>query len=425
MRATSNRVSGPVTPDALTTRRRLLQGLGLLGVLGAPFGSVAAALDTRDTGEGVTFAAGPRPLVRYPGKRPLIRVSTRPPHLETPFAVFNEGPITANDAFFVRYHLANIPLSIDTDTYRVAVKGLVKTPLSLSLEDLKQVADPVEVVAVNQCSGNSRGFSSPRVFGSQLANGAMGNARWRGVPLHKVLEKAGVAPGARQVTFNGLDTPVLPTTPDFRKALEIEHALSPEPLLAWSMNGQDIPFLNGYPVKLVVPGYFGTYWVKHVTEIEVIDHTFEGHDAFFMTTGYRLPDNDCNCVAPGTAPEKTRPIATLPVRSFLTSVRNGDVLKAGAEVELKGIAFDGGAGIKSVDVSLDEGRSWRPAKLGKDLGRFSFREWRLPARFERRGPAVLQVRATNQTGEVQPERAVWNPGGYRRHVIESTNVTIS
>jgi sulfite dehydrogenase (cytochrome) subunit A len=425
MGVTSDRVSGSVTPYALPTRRRVLQGLGFLAAVGVPLGSLAAAPEPIDTSEGVTFAAGPRPLVRYPGKRPLIRVSTRPPHLETPFGVFNEGPITANDAFFVRYHLANIPLSIDTDTYRVAVKGLVKTPLSLSLQDLKQLTDPVEVVAVNQCSGNSRGFSSPRVFGSQLANGAMGNARWLGVPLHKVLEKAGVAPGAKQVTFNGLDTPVLPATPDFRKALEIEHALSPEPLLAWSMNGQDIPFLNGYPVKLVVPGYFGTYWVKHLTEIEVIDHTFEAHDAFFMTTGYRLPDNDCGCVAPGTAPEKTRPITTLAVRSFLTSVRNGDVLKAGVDVELKGIAFDGGAGIKSVEVSLDGGRSWRPARLGKDLGRFSFREWRLPARFAHRGAVVLQVRASNQKGEVQPERAVWNPGGYRRHVIESTNVTIS
>jgi len=426
MGARTDRGSGSANPGALPTRRRFLQGLGLLGSVGVPFGSIAAtALETVDTSEGVTFAAGPRPLVRYPGKRPLIRVSTRPPHLETPFGVFNEGPITANDAFFVRYHLANIPLSIDTDTYRVAVKGLVKTPLSLSLQELKRLADPVEVVAVNQCSGNSRGFSSPRVFGSQLANGAMGNARWLGVPLHKVLEKAGVAPGAREVTFNGLDTPVLPTTPDFRKALQIEHALSPEPLLAWSMNGQDIPFLNGYPLKLVVPGYFGTYWVKHVTEIEVIDHTFEGHDAFFMTTGYRLPDNECNCVAPGTAPETTRPITTLAVRSFLTSVRNGDVLKAGVDVELKGIAFDGGAGIKSVEVSLDGGRSWRQAKLGRDLGRFSFQEWRLPVRFEHRGPAVLQVRATNRKGDVQPEQAVWNPGGYRRHVIESTHVTIS
>jgi sulfite dehydrogenase len=418
----SDRESASEAPGTRPSRRRFLQGLGLMGAMGVPLASFAAAIDT---GEGVTFADGPRPLVRYPGKRPLIRVTTRPPHLETPFGVFNEGPITANDAFFVRYHLANIPLSIDTDAYRVSVKGLVKTPLNLSLKELKALADPVEFIAVNQCSGNSRGFSSPRVFGAQLANGSMGNARWLGVPLHKVLERAGVAPGAQQVTFNGLDTPVLPTTPDFRKTLEIDHALSPEPLLAWSMNGQDIPFLNGYPLKLVVPGYFGTYWVKHVTEIEVLDHPFDGQDAFFMKSAYRLPDNDCNCIAPGTTPEKTRPISTLAVRSFLTSVRNGDVLKAGANVELKGIAFDGGAGIKSVDVSIDGGNTWRPATLGRDLGRFSFREWRLPARFEQRGAAVVQVRASNQKGEVQPERADWNPAGYRRHVIESTTVTIS
>jgi len=394
----------------------------LIATLGTPFASLAGALDT---GDGVTFAAGPRPLVRYPGKRALIRVTTRPPHLETPFRVFNDGPITANDAFFVRYHLANIPLSIDTDSYRVSVKGSVKTPLNLSLQDLKSLAEPVEVVAVNQCSGNSRGFFAPRVFGAQLANGSMGNARWVGVPLHKVLEKAGIAAGAQQVTFNGLDTPLLPSTPDFRKALEIDHALSPEPLLAWSMNGQDIPFLNGYPVKLIVPGYFGTYWVKHLTEIEVIDHPFDGQDAFFMKTAYRLPDNDCGCIAPGTVPEKTRPISTLPVRSFLTSVRNGDVLKAGTTVELKGIAFDGGAGINSVDVSIDGGRNWKPASLGRDLGRFSFREWHLPARFAQHGAAVLQVRARNHRGEVQPERADWNPAGYRRHVIESTTVTIA
>ena len=264
----------------------------------------------------------------YPQKRPLIRVHTRPPHLETPFSVFNEGPITANDAFFVRYHLANIPLAVDPATYRLTVKGKVNTPLNLSLADLKALAEPVEVVAVNQCSGNSRGYSSPRVFGAQLANGAMGNARWVGVPLRKVLEKAGVAAGARQVTFNGLDTPVLPATSDFRKALDIEHALQDEPMLAWGMNGKDLPFLNGYPVKLIVPGYFGTYWVKHLSEIEVIDHVFDGHDALFMTTAYRVPDNDCQCVAPGSAAAKTRPISTLPVRSFITSVQAGGILPA-------------------------------------------------------------------------------------------------
>jgi sulfite dehydrogenase len=385
-----------------------------------PFGALAAT----DTSEGVSFADAPRPLVSYPGKRPLIRVTTRPPHLETPFTAFNEGAITANDAFFVRYHLANIPLSIDSATYRLNVSGVVRTPLSLSLTEIKQLAEPVEVVAVNQCSGTSRGFFAPRVFGAQLANGSMGNARWVGVPLRKVLEKAGVGPGARQVTFDGLDKPVLPSTSDFRKALDIEHALSDEPLLAWSMNGADLPFLNGYPLKLIVPGYFGTYWVKHLATIEVIDHTFEGHDALFMTTAYRVPDNDCQCVPPGTAPAKTRPISTLAVRSFITNVLNGATLHAGRDVELKGIAFDGGSGIRDIDVSIDAGRTWTTATLGKNLGRFSFREWHKVVRFKDRGAAVLMVRATSQQGEVQPATAEWNPAGYRRHVIESTAVSV-
>jgi DMSO/TMAO reductase YedYZ molybdopterin-dependent catalytic subunit len=324
----------------------------------------------------------------------------------------------------VRYHLADIPLSVDPATYRLTVTGVVKTPLSFSLGELKTLAEAVEVVAVNQCSGNSRGFFTPRVFGAQLANGSMGNARWVGVPLRRVLEKAGVDPSARQVTFDGLDRPVLSSTSDFRKALEIEHALSDEPLLAWSMNGAELPFLNGYPVKLIVPGYFGTYWVKHLAAIEVIDHVFEGHDALFMTTSYRVPDNDCQCVPPGTAPAKTRPISTLPVRSFLTNVLSGDTLHAGRPIELKGIAFDGGAGIKTVDLSLDGGRSWQGTTLGPSLGRFSFRAWHASVRFTNKGPAVLKVRASNLRGEVQPETAEWNPAGYRRHVIESTSVTI-
>ena len=409
-------VSLPLSP----WRRRFMQGSGALAFAASPLGVFAAS----DTGEGVTFADGLRPLVRYPGKRPLIRVTTRPPHLETPFSVFNEGPITANDAFFVRYHLANIPLSVDPTTYRLTVKGLVERPLSLSLTELKALADPVEVVAVNQCSGNSRGFMSPRVFGAQLANGAMGNARWVGVPLRAVLAKAGVRAGAKQVSFNGLDGPVLPSTSDFRKALDIEHALSAEPLLAWRMNGRDIPLLNGYPVKLIVPGYFGTYWVKHLSEVEVIDHPFDGHDALFMTTAYRVPDNDCQCVVPGSAASKTRPISTLPVRSFITNVAAGGVLPFARPLELKGIAFDSGAGLKSVDVSIDGGKRWQAAILGEDLGRFSFREWRAPVNFERRGAAVLLVRATSRSGEVQPPAADWNGAGYRRHAIESTPVTI-
>lgn len=403
------------------SRRQFIRQAGMWTIASSPL----AALGALDTSEGVTFADGPRPLVKYPGKRELILVHSRPPHLETPFGLFNDSVITPNDAFFVRYHLADFPTSIDPQNYRLTIKGTVKKALKLSLSDLKAMADPVEVVAVNQCTGNSRGYFEPRIFGAQLGNGAMGNARWTGIPLKTVLERAGVAPGARQVTFNGLDKPVMESTPDFRKALDIEHALSPEPLLAWGMNGEDLPFLNGYPLKLIVPGYFGTYWVKHLSEIEVIDHDFTGHDAYFMTHGYRLPDNKCVCVAPGTVADKTRPVSTIPVRSFITSVKSGDVLPAGRAIELRGIAFDHGAGLKAVEVSADNGVSWYPATLGEDLGRFSFREWRMPVTFSTKGSTVLRVRATNRAGETQPQEATWNPGGYHRSVIESTAVTIA
>jgi len=406
------------------SRRRVLRDALTLAVAASPLASLAkAATETTETNpDEVTFAAGPRPLVQYPQKRPLTLVTTRPPHLETPFPVFNEGPITPNDAFFVRYHLANFPLSIDPDSYRLTIKGSVDTPLSLSLTELKALAEPVEVVAVNQCSGNSRGYFSPRVFGAQLGNGSMGNARWVGVSLKTLLEKAGVKAGAAQVTFRGLDKPVLPSTPEFIKALDISHAMDGEPMIAWSMNGTDLPFLNGYPIRLVVPGYFGTYWVKHLSEIEVVDTTFDG---FFMAKGYRVPDNDCFCVAPGTAAAKTLPISRLPVRSFITSVQHGDVLPLGKNVELKGIAFDGGAGINKVEVSSDGGQRWREARLGQDLGRFSFREWTLAITFSSKGATQLMVRASNSAGETQPLQADWNPGGYRRHVVETYHLTVA
>jgi len=261
--------------EIIRRRRQFLLGAGasLIGMMSMSSKSWAASIET------LSFGNGERELIAYPQKRKLMRVSTRPPHLETPFEVFDEGVMTPNDAFFVRYHLAGLPLSIDPDTYRLNISGHVHTPLSLSLNELKSMKQ-VEVVAVNQCSGNSRGYSTPRVFGAQLGNGSMGNARWLGVSLKAVLERAGVKSGAILVTMNGLDMPVLPATPDFIKALAIDHALNGEPLLAWEMNGEELPSLNGYPIRLVVPGYFGTYWVKHVSDINVLDKPFEGHDSF-------------------------------------------------------------------------------------------------------------------------------------------------
>ena len=216
-------------PDR-TARRSVLRSFGALGV-GAAFAHPALRTFAAETVE-LPFANGQRELIAYPQKRPLIVLTSRPPQLETPFAVFNDGVLTPNDAFFVRYHWSGVPTSIDPAAFRLNVGGKVNAPLALSLADLKQLGSQ-EIVAVNQCSGNSRGFFEPRVNGGQLGNGAMGNARWTGVPLKAVLAKAGLQADAVQVTFDGLDKPPTGNGPDFVKSLELDHALDGDVMLAW------------------------------------------------------------------------------------------------------------------------------------------------------------------------------------------------
>jgi DMSO/TMAO reductase YedYZ molybdopterin-dependent catalytic subunit len=400
-------------------RRRFIRTMAGTIALAATWRVAAAETVT------LPFENGERPLVKYPQKRPLIRLTTRPPQLETPFSVFNESVLTPNDAFFVRYHLTNSPPVADVlkpEIFRLSVGGAVNQPLKFSVAELKQQFENIEVVAVNQCSGNSRGFSDPRVSGGQLGNGAMGNARWRGVRLRDVLNKAGIAAGAKQVAFDGLDKPAIPQTPDFVKALDVDHALDGEVMLAFEMNGEELPWLNGYPFRLVVPGYYGTYWVKHVHEITVLDKVFDG---FWMSTAYRIPDNACACVPPATAPTKTVPIARCNVRSFITSLADGAKLNAGAETIVKGIAFDGGYGMAEVIFSGDGGRTWREAQLGQDLGKYSFREWTIPFTPRQSGAYQLKVKATNRIGQSQPSEALWNPAGYMRNVIETVRVEVA
>ena len=402
-------------------RRRLIAGsAGALA--GAALGGLSRSALAQSTGElpsrELAFANGKRNLVAYPEKRPLIVLTSRPPQLETPFEVFNDGLITPNDAFFVRYHNAGIPTSIDGDKHVIKIGGnAAGKPCELTLAQLRTEFKPVEMVAVNQCSGNSRGFFNPRVTGGQLANGAMGNARWVGVPLKDVLARAELKNTAREVTFNGLDVALFGGG-DFVKSIQVKHAMDGEVMLACQMNGAEIPLLNGDPVKLIVPGYYGTYWVKHLSEIEVVDQSFEG---FWMKPAYRVPDNDCAGVEPGTMPAATRPIDRFNVRSFITSVQDGGQLRAGQQVVVRGIAFDGGQGVREVAYSADGGQSWRGAKLGTDMGRYSFREFTFGFTPEQ-GAHDLHVRAWNRSGQSQPMEALWQPAGYKRNVVESVKV---
>jgi len=395
-------------------RRSVLAGAAALLAAGAARGQGRAAPTAT-----LPFGNGERPVAAYPEKRPMLVLTERPPQLETPFEVFDHGAFTPNDAFFVRYHLAGTPpRGLDAATHRIKVQGAVEKPLDLSLADLRRDFPAVELAAVNECSGNGRGFSSPRVAGGQLGEGMMGNALWRGVSVKALLDRAGVKASAHAVEFNGADRPQLPSVADFVKGLGIDHARGGDVMLAYEMNGAPLPLLNGYPLRLIVPGYYGTYWVKHITDLTVLE---QDSPSYWMQKAYRIPDNDCACVAPGTAPAATRPIGKLNVRSFITNFTDGQAAKASPRALVRGIAFDGGSGVAAVDLSTDGGKTWKPAALGQDHGRFSFREWTAHVPLDR-GEHQLIARAKNRAGDVQPMAATWNPSAYMRNAADTVRV---
>jgi hypothetical protein len=224
-----------------------------------------------------------------------------------------------------------------------------------------------------------------------------------------------------EIAFRGFDDPAAPTIPHFAKSLNMNMVVdSPDLLVAYEMNGQPLPTLNGFPARLVVPGWFATYWVKHLAEITVLDHEF---DSFWMQKAYRIPATPCECVEPGATVARTVPVNRMKVRSFIISPKEGARVTVGRPVVLKGIAFDAGYGIAEVEISTDEGSSWRRALLGPDLGPYSFQEWSAPWTPTKRGDFNLSVRAVNRVGESQPSKPPWNPNGYLRNVIETVRVT--
>jgi DMSO/TMAO reductase YedYZ molybdopterin-dependent catalytic subunit len=356
----------------------------------------------------------------FPQKGAMILQRSRPPMLETPFDVFDGGVFTPNERFFVRWHWSAIPQAIDVAAFRVAVRGRVNNTLSLSMADL--LAMPrIEMAAVNQCSGNSRGYFEPRVAGGQWANGAMGNARWTGVRLRDVLDRAGVKAEAVAVRFNGLDQPVVDGAPDFIKSLDIEHARDGEVMLAFAMNGAQLPLLNGFPLRLIVPGWYSTYWIKMLNDIEVLDAPDQN---YWMAIAYRIPDTPYASVKPGQSGVKTVPINRMVPRSFFTNVTNGTVIKSGAPVAVRGIAFGGDCGVAQVAMSADGGQSWQLTALGRDEGKYGFRQWSTQVTAPRSGKLALQVRCTNTRGEAQPNDPNWNGAGFMRNVVEHVELAV-
>ncbi len=397
-------------------RREFLFGAGGISLAALLTSSCSRPVAPQKTGSW----AGPDPVLRFPGKVPMRVIDDRPPCLETPWRFYRQD-LTPNEAFYVRWHLQTVPTTIDTRTYRLKMGGHVASPLELSLDDLRNMGGQ-SVVAVNQCSGNSRGLFAPRLSGAQWANGAMGNARWTGVPLRDLLRRAKIKAGAVQVVFDGLDEGPLPSVPDFQKALDADHALAAEPLVAYEMNGKPLPLLNGFPCRLVVPGWYATYWVKALAEITVLAQPFKG---YWMTSAYKIPTTLNAVESPDRLGSETVPIHRMNVRSFFTTPDAEASVPVDRPVALDGIAFDGGDGIRSVEISADGGATWELARLGDDLGKFSFRRWRLNWTPKAKGEVRLRVKATSNSGQTQPAEAGWNRGGFMRNVIEELPLTVA
>jgi DMSO/TMAO reductase YedYZ molybdopterin-dependent catalytic subunit len=378
-----------------------------------------------------TPALAPWPeMARFPGKTDLILQTDRPPNLETPLKYFRED-LTPNDAFYVRWHLSDLPTRVDANRYRLTVGGHVENALSLSLDELRRNFERFEIIAVNQCSGNSRSKFTPRMPGVQWGNGALGNARWSGVRLRDLLAKAKVRANAVEVSFQGLDKPTLPAAPgfagmpDFVKSLAFDRANDGEVMLAYEMNGQPLPMLNGFPLRLVVPGWYATYWVKALSEIMVLDKPFDG---FWMAKAYRVPNTPGFVEAVDPLAKETVPITRMTVRSLFVRPEPDERVAADADFEVQGLALDGGSGIARVEISADSGNTWSDAKLDREiaageLGKYSWRRWRYNWR-PRSGMHQLMVRATNHAGETQPKEQ-WNRSGYARNVIESLTVNVA
>lgn len=361
--------------------------------------------------------------VAFPQKRPMITYSDRPPLLESPRSVFSQA-ITPNDQFFVRWHMPEIPTHVDLNEYRLKVNGEVERELSFTLDQLKTEFAPIEVTAVLQCGGNGRSAFSPIAGGIQWGNGAVGNAKWKGARLRDILERAGIKKGAHWIGFNGLDKAGYYKTPNFVREMHIEE-MDEHVIVAYEMNGEELPYLNGYPVRLIIPGYYSDSWVKMLSNLTL---TTDYQKLFFMDVAYRIPDNATESEEPGSHVKvKTKPITTMNVKSMIGYPTNDTKVYFNSHTTVRGVAFDQGKGIKEVLVSIDNGKTWEKAILddGKN-GLYSFREFRYTFNPNAYGKLTIMSKAINLAGEVQPlaQDIKWNHGGYKYNGVDTVTIEV-
>jgi DMSO/TMAO reductase YedYZ molybdopterin-dependent catalytic subunit/rhodanese-related sulfurtransferase len=332
-----------------------------------------------------------------------------PLNAETSISALIGGVVMPSARFYVRDHF-RAP-AIDASTWTLEIRGLVERPLALSLRELSRLPSETRLVTL-ECAGNGRSAFNPPVGGEAWRLGAVSTAEWTGVPLNDILDRAGVLPAAAEVVFRGADRGAIqgrPGTICFERSLLVETARSAQALLAYAMNGDRLPVQHGYPVRLVVPGWYGVASVKWLTAIELTGQPFGG---YFQADKYWYQP------LAGTR----EPVTLQRVRALITDPADGEELPRG-EITVRGVAWSGAAPIARVEVMINQG-PWQPARLIGEGRRHCWQCWELLTRLDPPGQASIRARATDEAGRTQPGTAEWNRDGYGNNAIQEVLATV-
>lgn len=330
----------------------------------------------------------------------LVIRSIDPLNAETPISGLAGGMVMPSHHFYLRNHFA-IPV-LDGEIYRLSVEGLVERPFKVSLRELHNLPSESRVVTL-ECAGNGRSSFDPAVPGEPWGLGAVSTAEWTGVTLVDLLDRAGMLPHATEVIFRGadsgrvagVDAPVR-----FERSLPVDQIRELDALLAYSMNGEPLSAPHGYPLRLIVPGWYAVASVKWLTDIIVTDRAFEG---YFQTNKYwyeRVRDGR----------EEREPVTLVNVRALIVEPEPDMRLPRGVTA-IRGVAWSGAANIARVDVSLNGG-PWHEARLIGEPCTGAWQRWELLSPVEQVGPLFIRARAVDMAGRKQPDEAEWNRLGY-------------
>jgi sulfite oxidase len=346
----------------------------------------------------------------------MIVRSQRPMDLEMPLDGFLTE-WTPVERFFTRSH--HYEPKVDLSTWRLEIEGNVTKPLKLTMETLRKMPK-IDMPAVLECAGNGRAFYEPSMPGIQWEYGAVANARWAGVRLADVLKLAGVEEKSMEVLFDGADVPI-GTMPEFQRSIPIGKAMDPDTILAYEMNGEPIPSLHGFPLRLIAPGWAGDCWVKWLTRIEVRRTPFDG---FFMKTAYRRPPR---AVKPGSSvdPALMNPVTILSVKSVIATPLDGAEVEVGKPMVVRGVAWTGGdTRVTAVDLTFNGGVTWTQPQPGPYANQYAWRTWQYTFTPSEEGYLRMGSRATDGAGSTQPFVAAWNPSGYLYNAVQMIGVNV-